>query len=194
MNFSILRVLVFVCFGVTLCLSGTLSVSGRAQEESRSINIWDRHNRNTIPREVPVVTDDDYTRRIRASFQGDFDPEARQHGQVLKNYGIFLGIAAILVASFVGWQMWRQHRITREVSDPMFLVYELNSVHQLSEPEKRLMQELSEKNSLATPLKLFVEPKYLLDAWQSETYASSQPTIRQLLSKLFDIVKADSIP
>jgi len=149
----------------------------------------DRNNRNTIPREVPVATDDDYTRRIRESFQGDFNPEARQHGRVLKNYGIFLGIAAALVACFVGWQMWRQHRITREVNDPIFLVYELNSVHQLSEPEKRLMQELSEKNSLATPLKLFVEPKYLLDAWQSETYASSQPTIRQLLSKLFDIVK-----
>jgi len=189
MNVSPYCVLMFVCFGIVLCVPGILLDSVQAQESER-INIFDQNNRNAIPWEAQRGSDNDTARRISESFRQDFDPDARQSGRVMKNYAIFLGIAAALIACFVGWQMWRQKRLASEVNDPMFLVYELNSVHQLSEQEKRLMQELSEKNSLSTPLKLFVEPKYLLDAWQSETYASSQPTIRQLLSKLFDIVKA----
>jgi len=66
----------------------------------------------------------------------------------------------------------------------------LNVAHQLSEPEKRLMQELSEKHSLATSLNLFIEPKYLLDALDNETFASSRPEVQQLLYKLFDVTKA----
>jgi hypothetical protein len=189
MNFSTCRVFVFVCFGITLCFPGILLESVQAQESER-INIFDQSNRNAIPWETQRGSDYDTARRISESFRKDFDPEARQSGRVLKDYAIFLGISAAIIACFIGWQVWRQKRLAREVSDPMFLVYELNSLHQLSEQEKRLMQELSEKNLLPTPLKLFVEPKYLLDAWQSETYASSQPTIRQLLSKLFDIAQA----
>ena len=189
MDFSIFRLFVFVCFGGTLCIPAVLLESVQAQEnESRNINVWDRNNRNTIPREGRVG-DEEWARRLSASFQKDFDPETKQQGQVLKNYGIFIGIVVVIVGSFVGWQMWRQNLRIKEVSDPSFLVNELISAHQLSEQEKRLMQELSEKNSLSSPLKLFVEPKYLLDAWQSGTFASSQSTIRQLLSKLFDIVK-----
>jgi len=190
MKFSILRSLVFVCFGLTLGLSAVLAGSVWAQESER-INVWERNNHNAIPWEGRV-SDEELARRFSASFQKEFDPETRQNGRVLMNYGIFLGIVAVIVASYLGWRMWRQQWLAREVSDPMFLVYELNSVHQLSEQEKRLMQELSEKNSLPSPLKLFVEPKYLLDAWQNKTYASARPTIRQLLSKLFDIVTADS--
>ena len=106
------------------------------------------------------------------------------------NYGIFLGITTMIAVGAFAWRMWMQKRAEREQSDPMFLVHELNVAHQLSDLEKRLMKELSEKYSLPTPLKIFVEPGYLLDAWESESFASSQPTVQKLLSKLFDIVKA----
>jgi len=79
------------------------------------------------------------------------------------------------------------------MNDPVFLVKELNFAHQLSEQEKRLMREISEKNLLSTPLKLFVEPQFLLDAWENEAFAASQPAVQQLLSKLFDISKTSDI-
>ena len=171
------------------CLPTLPSESAQAQE---SFNLWDRSNNNrNIPRREPQprITDEEYANRIANSFQGEMDT-ARDQSRTLLNYGIFLGIAGVIIAGFVCWQIWRQKNMAREFDDPMFLVQELNSVHQLSEPEKRVMRELSEKHLLPTPLKLFVEPKFLLDAWENETFASSQPTVQRLLSKLFDIAKA----
>ena len=165
------------------------SASVQAQE---NFNLWDKSNNNrNFPRPAPPqVTDLEHRDRIAKSFKDAMDPAARQQSQALLNYGIFLGIAAVIVAGVVYWQMWRHKRAERELSDPVFLVNELNSAHQLSEQEKRLMRELSEKNSLATPLKLFIEPKFLLDAWESDAFATSQSEVQQLLSKLFDIAKA----
>jgi hypothetical protein len=106
------------------------------------------------------------------------------------SYAIFLGIIAAAVSAYLAWRNWQKKREVWELNDPVFLVTELNSAHRLSEQERRLMREISEKHSLSTPLKLFVEPNFLLDAWESETFASSKPTVQQLLSKLFDIAKA----
>ena len=166
--------------------------SVQAQErEPRSINIFDKSNRSTIRREVPVQqTESEDLNRVSASLRRAFDPEAGQQSRLLLHYGIFLGIVAVMAGGFFVWKIWRQHRLVREMTDPAFLLSELNAVHRLSEQEKRLLQELAEQFSLASPLNLFVEPKFLLDAWNSETFSSSQPTIRQLLSKLFDIAKA----
>ena len=156
---------------------------------AQSRNIFDTTTQNPrIPRDVPATAGDDRMERISRSLQRGFTDDTQQT-QTLISYGIFLGITAVLIIGFLGWQVWRQKRKARELSDPMFLVYELNSAHQLSDPEKRLMQELSEKHSLPTPLKLFVEPKYLLDALDNETFASSQPEVQQLLYKLFDVTK-----
>jgi len=160
----------------------------QAQERER-INLFDR-NPNTPRREIPWEaqrTSSEDMQRTSRSFQRAFDSDPRQTRREFLYYGIFLLVTAIGVAGFLGWQVWQRKRTERELNDPMFLIYELNSIHQLSEQEKRLMQELSERNSLPSPLKLFVEPKFLLDACESETFASYQTTARQLLSKLFDI-------
>ena len=186
MNSSAFRFFVFVCFGTAFCLLTIPLESVRAQ----SRNIFDTTTHNPrIPREVPATAGDDRIERMGRSLQRAFTDETQQ-SRAFISYGIFLGITAVLIAGFLGWRVWRQKKKARELSDPMFLVYELNSAHQLSEPEKRVMQELSEKNSLPTSLKLFVEPKYLLDALENETFASSRLEVQQLLSKLFDITKA----
>jgi len=150
------------------------------------INIFDRTVTNPRPREAAPDSDID---RVSRSFQREFANETLQ-GQTLVYFVLFLVVAALIIAGFIGWQVWRQKRMEKELSDPIFLVYELNVAHQLSEPEKRLMQELSEKHSLATSLNLFIEPKYLLDALDNETFASSRPEVQQLLYKLFDVTKA----
>jgi len=146
---------------------------------------------STSPRETlaPSGEIDDRIKRIGNSFQKGLSGDKPQQNQMLVNLAIFLGVAAMMISGFLGWQLWRRKRMERMLNDPMFLVHELNSAHQLSEPEKRLMKELSEKNSLPTPLKVFVEPKFLLDAWDNDTFTASQPILQQLLSKLFDIVK-----
>lgn len=166
-----------------------LPESVQAQE---NFNLWDRSNNNrNIPRQAPQKTaDEDLARRISESFQQDMNPSTGQQWQSLLSYGLFVGVVAVSVVAFICWQMWRHRRMEWELNDPVFLVQELNSAHQLSEQEKRLMRELSEKHLLPSSLKLFVEPKFLLDAWDSDTFLSSRSEIQQLLSKLFDIAKA----
>ena len=192
MNFPTSRFFPFLYLATVLCLTTTLSESVQAQEGgNRRINVFDSTNRNTIRREVPVQRpENEEMDKISRSLQKAFVTETGQKGRLLLYYGIFLGIVAVLVAGFVGWQMWKKRRKVKELTDPMFLVSELNSAHQLSNQERRLMQEVSEQHSLSSPLKLFVEPEYLLDAWSSETFATARPTIQQLLTKLFDISKA----
>jgi len=107
-------------------------------------------------------------------------------------YGFFFAFVAVVIAGLVYWQVWKRKKTEWEVNDPMALVKELNFVHQLSEQEKQLMRELSENNSLPSPLKLFVEPKFLLDALESDTFFDVQPSVRQLLSKLFGITTEES--
>ena len=137
-------------------------------------------------------------------FQGDA-PRYEIEGRILRgtsegaelnteettNHFVSLTIIVVLVAvsliTFFGWQFWRQKRKEREQNDPNGLLKELNNAHQLSEPEKRLMQTLSEKHALSSPLVLFVEPKFLLDALESNAFVSARPSVRRLLSKLFDI-------
>ena len=171
-----------------MCLQTILLESAYAQE-SGNFNLWNPNApRREIPWEARQTTSEDMD-RVSRSLQQALTSETQQ-SRTLLHFAVFLGIAAAVLAGFLVWKMWRQKRKEKVLNDPMFLVYELNSAHQLSEQEKRLMQELSEKHSLPSTLKLFVEPKFLLDAWESEAFASSQPTVRQLLTKLFDIVKA----
>jgi len=181
------RFFVFVCFGTMLSLPAFLLESVQAQE--KKVNIFERRNTNVPKRDAPRTVDNEQINRVSRSLQKAFDSDPQRTSQTFLYFGTFLGGLAILSAGLVYWQMWRQKRMERELNDPMFLVYELSSAHQLSEQEKRVMQALSEKNSLPTPLKLFVEPRYLLDAWESDTFASSHREIRLLLSKLFDIIK-----
>ena len=185
MNSFLLRFFVFVCFGTMLFLSLFFSESVQAQ----GINMLERSKTSTTRKETsPPKTESEESVRLKLAMKEGFSTKSYQTG-MLKNLGMLLGIATVIISSFLGWQLWQRKRMDKIMNDPMFLVYELNSAHQLSEPEKRLMKELSEKNSLPTPLKLFVEPKYLLDAWENNAFAGSQPTLQQLLSKLFDIVK-----
>jgi hypothetical protein len=74
----------------------------------------------------------------------------------------------------------------------MALVKELVFVHQLSDQEKRFMQELSERYALTSPLNLFVEPRFLLEALESDSYVSARTSVRRLLAKLFDIADEEA--
>jgi len=126
-------------------------------------------------------------RRIEKAFQNSIDPEAKETGRTALYFAALLAGVAVIVAGYFYCKAWLQRREEWALNDPMALVQELNTVHQLSEQEKRLMQELSTKNSLASPLKLFVEPKFLLECRDNDSFAFSRPTARALLSKLFDI-------
>jgi len=115
------------------------------------------------------------------------DPDAKNFGQTARKYGLFLAGIAAVVAGLVGWRRWQQRKAEWELNDPMALVLELSVAHQLSEREKRLMLDISVQRALSSPLELFVEPKFLLEALDNGAVGMSRSMVRQLLSKLFDI-------
>jgi len=178
-----LRFFLFACV-VALCLtSGCRNDSSQPKKEG--VNLF-APKKNKDADKIPRTTNTELTRRISQALQQSIDPEEKNTSQAVWYFGMFLAGLAVVIAGLGYWQMKRKKQIEWELHDPMALVQELNVVHQLSEQEKRLMQELSAKNSLSSPLKLFVEPKFLLEALEKDSTAS-QATVRILLSKLFDI-------
>ena len=184
MKIFALRFFMLVCIGVILCLPTITGEFAQAQEKER-FNLFDNNPNPRIPRER--ATDADYAKQIQEAFRSEMNFDAQQQKQTLLYFAIFLAMVAITVAGMLYYKMLRQKRVAWELNDPVFLGSELSAAHQLSEQEKRLMREVSKTNSLPSPLKLFVEPKFLLDAWENETFSSSQPEVQRLLSKLFDI-------
>ena len=188
MNCSAFRIFVFVCV-VALCLS----IGCREEKKEGNINIFERKSTNTDRRREVQRSDDDQLRRVTEALQRTTDPEKRKESITLMPYVILLSAAAVIVAGLVYWKVLRQKWAAWELNDPMALVQELNYVHQLSEQEKRFMQDLSGKNMLSSPLKLFVEPKFLLEAWEDDSLDSNvRPSVRCLLSKLFEITPEGS--
>lgn len=185
---SVLRFLVFVCVAALCLTNGCRNSSSQAPQGGR-INIFDLKKQNSTPSPEPPRQEDERARRILQGFQNAGNPEVRKEGfvQALWHSTLLLAVIAAMVAGLFYWQAWQKKRMEWEVNDPMALVKELNFVHQLSDPEKRLMQELSKKNALSSPLKLFVEPKFLLAAWDDDSLRSSRSSVGRLLSKLFDI-------
>jgi hypothetical protein len=181
-----LRFLVFPCV-VALCLTtGCRDSSSQAPEKTR-LNVFDL-KRSTGPKQDVQRQETERERRILQGLQRAGDPEAKKIGffQALWHSTLLLAVTAVVIAGLVYWHTWRKKRAEWEVNDPMALVKELVFVHQLSEPEKRLMQELTKKNALSSPLNLFVEPKYLLAAWDDDSLDSSRSSIHSLLLRLFD--------
>jgi hypothetical protein len=185
----------FVRFVILVCL---VSAWHLVLDESKAVRAQGKNflrpdkSEKTTPGKKAGRNDDDKIRQIRQSLAQAFDPETKQSGgtKAVFYYGIFfVGVGAV-AAGLLGWRIWQRRQLDRERNDPMILIQELNSAHQLSSQEKRLMQDLSVKNSLQSPLKLFVEPKYFLDAMESRAFASSRPVMRSLLSKLFGIEAA----
>jgi hypothetical protein len=180
MNASFLRLFVVVFIAVVLCFPAVLTA-----QEGEKINLF-KTNPNA-PKKNIKRDPDGATRQVRNSLRYAFDPETKQTGEALKYFAVSFTGLLVVVGGFVYWQIWRQKHLERALKDPTFLVQELNNVHRLSEPEKRLMQELSNNNDLSSPLDLFVEPKFLVDAYENEEFVSARPVMRHLLSKLFDI-------
>jgi hypothetical protein len=125
--------------------------------------------------------------KITQGMRQAVDHEKKGTSRAALYYGIFFVGMAVIIGGLVYFQIWRRKQTEWELNDPMALVKELDWVHQLSDPEKRFMQELSTKYALPSPLKLFVEPKYLLEAMESDSFISARSLVRRLLSKLFDI-------
>lgn len=172
------RFLVSVFVVVALCLE--VATTASAQEK---INLFDTKkdaSRQKIPRQVDS--------RIITGLKAAGDPEKRNAGRSELMYSaIVIGIVTVLIVGIVYGLLWQKRRVGWVLHDPMALVKELNVAHQLSEQEKRLMLEISKKNTLPSPLQLFVEPKFLLEAWSDDSFVSYQPLVRRLLAKLFDI-------
>jgi len=182
-----LRLLVFTCVAALCLTNGCQDNSSQAPEDVK-INLFNPKRSNVPKQDVPRPENE----RERLFFQGlreASDVEAKRTGilQALWHSTLFLAVIAAAMTGLYYWHTWRKKRAEWEVNDPMALVKELNFVHQLSEPEKRVMQELAKKNALTSPLKLFVEPKYLLSAWDDDSWNSSRSSVRLLLSRLFDI-------
>ena len=186
MKFS-LRFLVFICV-VALCLTNGCRDNNSQAPDRVSLNLLNP-KRSNIPKKDVSRPGNERERRIMQGIQSAGDPDAKKVGiaQALWHSTLFLAVVAIAIASVYYWQAWRKKRAEWEVNDPMALVKELNFVHQLAEPEKRLMQEIARKNAMSSPLKLFVEPKYFLAAWDDNSLRSSRSSVRLLLSKLFGI-------
>ena len=166
-----------------LCLAVVEIVS--AQER---INLFEKRNTNVPKREIqrPVGNRNN---PVIIGLQNAGDPEKRGAGRYGVMYYILLfGVLTVLIAGLVYWQRLRREQMEWALSNPMALVGELSFVHKLSEQEKKLMLEVSNRNALPSPLQLFVEPKFLLEAWEDDSFVSVQPVVRRLLSKLFDIV------
>ena len=195
--FTLVAMVSALCL-VTGCLERPNPSVGRERDRDggsggggggESFNLFNPQGGSNQPRRViprPVNTrSDPVTEGLRQAG----DPEGRRefNSRVLPLYGAFFAGLTILIGGWYYWKVWKQKRAEWELNDPVALLKELNFVHQLSDQERQLMQELSDENSLSSPLKLFIEPKFLLEALKSDAFAAAQPSVRQLLSKLFDI-------
>ena len=184
---SAVRFSLFVCIASALCL--VVGCQERpTQSRGGGVNLFDPNRGTSTPRREVQRPTDPRSQQVIQALREHNDPDRREFdGRSFRLYGIFLGCVAVLVAGLLYWQLLKRKRSEWELSDPMALVKELNLAHQLSDQEKRLMQELSDRNALPSPLKLFVEPKFLLEALESDSFVSARDSVLQLLSKLFDI-------
>ena len=181
MNPTVLRNFAFIGFIAAWFLPTVVSAQG--------YNIFKppaRDSGTTPPKIVRHVTGDAQSPIIQGLRRAG-DPDQKQNSKALLYFGLVFAVLVCLIAPVLYWQLYWQKRKESELTDPMFLVKELFFVHQLSEPEKKFMLKFSESNALPTPLILFVEPKFLLDAFEDDAYASSHRTVRRLLYKLFEI-------
>ena len=182
MKFSTFCIFIFAGFlSAACCFPSNLS----AQDTSPNKNFL-KGNPRAPKQEIQRNASDDARRAFRSISQA-LDQSTKQSGKAFLYYCAGFTVLAIIIAALVYWQILKRKQLERELNDPKCLVRELNLAHQLSEPEKRFMQELSAQHALPTPLTLFVEPKFLMDAWENDAYTSSRPTVRRLLSKLFEI-------
>ena len=183
MNFSAFRLLLFMCI-VILCLP--CGCREKSPKSGEGINIFDMPR--TSKRDNQRSAENDASaRRITEAVRQAADHEKKGTSKAIVVFGIIVAAVAAVAGGLVYWKIWHQKQIEWELNDPMALVKELNFVHQLSEQEKKLMQELAERNALPSPLKLFVEPKLLLEAWEDITFDPERPLVQHLLSKLFEI-------
>ena len=189
MNFSAFRFFLFACVAA-LCLTlGCRDDSSQAQNER--INIFSRRNSSSPKKDTPRATDDS-ARRITEALRSATDHEKKGTFKATVVFGCILAGVGGVVGGLLYWQFRMRKRVEWELNDPMALVKELTFVHQLSEQEKNLMQNLADRNALSSPLNLFVEPKFLLEAWEDIAPDLERPLVRRLLSKLFEITVEDA--
>ena len=189
-HYFVLVCLTSVFFLMCGCRNDSSQTTGRGE----GFNLLRPQQSNNPPprREIQRRVQSEDMDRIRQSFQEGFSPSSEKTSQNLRNFGLLIAAVVLVAAGVTSWQLWRRRQAEWALNDPMALIKELNYVHQLSDLEKRLMQELSQQNALPTPLKLFVEPKFLLDALESGSFVAARSSVRQLLSKLFDITAEGS--
>ena len=190
MRLSFFPYFMFVCILSALCL--TTGCAGRMEKSAKSeqstnekFDLFRPTFKSGDADKTKPLQDSERLRRLSDGLQRGFDPEKKDSNRAFYIFGVFLAGTGAVVVGLVYWQVWRRRQTEWELNDPMAIVKELNYVHQLSDSERRLMQEISNLHGLPTPLNLFVEPQYFLEALESDSYVSARSTIRRLLSKLF---------
>ena len=178
------RFVIFVAMLLTLCLlPGCLQRPGGGEGRNLFDQSTPTPRREIQPRRVETAPHPVVQGMRQAGDPGNNNNNLR----ALQLFGTFFAIVLVLVGGFACWQIWKRKRLEWEMDDPQALVWELILAHQFSEQEKRLVMEIADKNELPTALKLFVEPKFLLEALKNDAFDAEQPAVRQLLSKLFDM-------
>ena len=182
--------LLFVFAGAlsTLCLTAGCREDSSRSTKKEGYNLLRPNRSNTQPRrEIQRPPSSERMEQLAQALRDDFSPSAGKTSRNFLYYGAFLLGVVLIGVVLAYWQLLRRNRAEWELNDPMALLKELNHVHQLSDSEKRFMRELSDKNALPSPLTLFVEPKFLLDALENDVYFSARSSVQQLLAKLFDM-------
>lgn len=190
MKLSLFSIFILVCTLSSLCLTAGCAArmehsEKSANSENEKYNLFRPNPKSGDANKTKPRSDSERLRLITQGLQEGINPEKKDNRRVLLIFGSILGGTGAVVAGLLYWKLWRRKMSEWEINDPMALMKELNHVHQISETEKLLMQEISGSNALSSPLPLFVEPKYFLAAMESNSYISARSTIRRLLSKLF---------
>ncbi|MCL2005906.1 MAG: hypothetical protein FWG73_07040 [Planctomycetaceae bacterium] len=178
-----LRFVVFAGIATALCL---VAGCGESDQEKGSGGGY-----NVLRGNAPRLERDGYGYRVTQEISEGFKPSVEKTTNGFVSFGIVAVFAVIPFAAFFIWQAWKRQQDEKERNDPNGLLRELIRVHKLSDQEKHLIKRLSDRSALSSPLELFVEPKFLLDALKNDSWASAHPSVRRLLSKLFDIHTAD---
>ena len=168
-----LRTLLFVFFSAALCLANGCA------ERKQTWKPWqhDRTGSGGLSREA----------RIQRSLHDGFDTPPEVYREQTKSIFIVFGLLAAGIVLFLMWYIWQQKIAEAAKNNPNTLFNELCTIHQLSGKEQHILKTIAANNSLACPLQLFVEPRYLLETLHHRNFASSRASVKKLLATLFGI-------
>jgi hypothetical protein len=182
---------IIIVFVITVLCISTASYNSRSvAQDNQRINIFDKKNKSTESKKQQKLqqNDSEAVRQMAQSLEKVFyDGDVQRKSRIILYYGVFFLGLGLLIVGVAYWQFRIRRHTELAVSDPNYLVKELNAAHQLTRDEIGIMRKIAEENALPNVLDLFVEPKLLLDILDNGRYKPYRPVVRVLLDKLFGI-------